>query len=242
MRGPKDMEVLQRRMKGRTDGERSDPVTDADLAADRAVAEVLNARGVPGNFLSEESNEKRDISGYTWLIDPLCGTVPYSTGLAQFGVNVAVAHGLQLEIGVIALPATSEILTAIRGRGAFLNGEPLVVQEPAGDLVDVAISVGDTRSYRGKKLAIANAPGKHYAFSSGSWPLAQVLLGRIHASIHAGVNVHTAAGVCIAKELGLKVTDEHGKDNGDLMNRKGQTLLIAWPRTHAALLAAAEGM
>ena len=109
-----------------------DPVTDADLAADRAVAEVLKARGVPGNILSEESEERRDVSGYTWLIDPLCGTVPFSTGLPHFGVNIALAHGLQLDIGVVALPATGEMLTAVRGRGAFLNGEPLVVEEPRG--------------------------------------------------------------------------------------------------------------
>ena len=202
---------------------------------------MLNASGLPGNLLSEESELQRDDSRYTWLIDPLCGTVPYSTGLPHFGVNVALAYGLQLEIGVIALPATGEILTGIRGRGAFLNGEPLIVEEPAGELVDIAISVGDVRSYKGKKLAIANAPGKHYAFSSGSYPLAQVLLGRIHASMHAGVNVHTAAGVCIAKELGIQVTDEHGNDGGNLMSRESNTLLVAWPRTHAALLAAVDG-
>lgn len=218
----------------------ADPVTDADLAADKAVAEVLKASGLPGNILSEESKEQRDQSGYTWMIDPLCGTVPYSTGLTHFGVNIALARGLQLEIGVIAIPATGEVLTATRGQGAFLNGEPLTVQEPAGDLRDIAISVGDTRSYTGKKLAIANAVGKHYAFSSGSYPLAQVILGRIHASMHVAVNVHTAAGVCIAKELGIKVTDENGKDIANLMNRQGHTLLIAWPRTHAALLAAVE--
>ncbi len=107
-----------------------DPVTDADLAADRAIAEVLKTRGVPGNILSEESEEQRDLSGYTWIIDPLCGTVPFSTGLPHFGVNVAFAHGLQLEVGVVMLPATGEVLTAVRGGGAFLNGQPLLSQEP----------------------------------------------------------------------------------------------------------------
>ena len=219
----------------------ADPVTDADLAADRAVAGVLKARGVPGNILSEESEERRDVSGYTWLIDPLCGTVPFSTGMPHFGVNIALAHGLQLDIGVVALPATGEMLTAVRGRGAFLNGEPLVVEEPPGDPLDVAISVGDTRPYTGRKLAIADAAGKHYSFSSAAYPLAQVILGRLHASLNASVNVHTAAAVVIARELGLKVTDEHGKDVTDLTNRDSDTLLVAWPRVHEALLAAADG-
>ena len=72
----------------------ADPVTDADLAADKAVAEVLKASGPPGNILSEQ----HDQSGYTWMIDPLCGTVPSSTGLAHFGVNIALVRGLQLQI------------------------------------------------------------------------------------------------------------------------------------------------
>lgn len=217
-----------------------DPVTDADLAADRAIAEVLKARGVPGNILSEESEERRDTSGYTWLVDPLCGTIPYSTGLPHFGVNVALAHGLQLDVGVLMLPATGEVLAAVRGGGAFLNGQPLLSQEPPGNPRDVAISVGDPRSYRGRKLAIANAAGNRYIFKSAAYPLAQVLLGRIHASMHAKVNVHTAASVVIAKELGLKVTDEYGEDVG-LMDRASNTLLVAWPRVHEALMAAVEG-
>ena len=58
-----------------------DVVTDADLAADRAIAQVLESRGAPGNLLSEESSIDKGDSRLTWLIDPLCGTLPFSSGL-----------------------------------------------------------------------------------------------------------------------------------------------------------------
>ena len=68
-----------------------DLVADADLASDRAITDTLVARGDTGNILSEESCDYRGDSQRTWLIDPLCGTLPFSTGLAQWGVNIALS-------------------------------------------------------------------------------------------------------------------------------------------------------
>ena len=125
-----------------------DLVTDADLASDRAITDTLEARRDTGNILSEESCDYRGDSQRTWLIDPLCGTLPFSTGLAQWGVNIALSVRSQLEVGVIALPATGEILSAARGHGAFLNGKRLGSEEPRGDLPDVLLAFeGDKRRY-----------------------------------------------------------------------------------------------
>ena len=60
----------------------SDIVTDADIASDKAIADVLTQSGVPGDILSEESRTERGDDQFTWLIDPLCGTLPFSTGLS----------------------------------------------------------------------------------------------------------------------------------------------------------------
>lgn len=95
-----------------------DIVTDADFAADRAIAEVLESRNAPGNVLSEESSIDKGDSRLTWLIDPLCGTRPFSTGLPHWGVNVALSIGRELEIGVVALPPITS--SSVR----FGTGEP----------------------------------------------------------------------------------------------------------------------
>ncbi|MBQ10844.1 MAG: hypothetical protein CMJ45_04770 [Planctomyces sp.] len=107
-----------------------DVVTDADIAADRAIAEVLALRGAPGNVLSEESSIDKGDSRLTWLIDPLCGTLPFSSGLPHWGVNVALSIGDELEIGVVALPTCNVILGAVRGQGAYVNGVRLESREP----------------------------------------------------------------------------------------------------------------
>ena len=215
-----------------------DPVTDADMAADRAIAEVLESRGAPGNILSEESTSDRGGGQLTWLIDPLCGTVPFSTGLPHWGVSVALASGPELEIGVVTLPTTGEVLSAARGRGALLNGRELHTQEPPGALRDIAVSFEvNSRRFSEAQRALASAVGRQYGFGSGVYPLGQVLLGRLHGAVfNAGLNVHNAGAVVIARELGIRVTDEAGNDAAWDRDGAPSSLLVAWPRTHESLL------
>ncbi len=214
-----------------------DPITDADLAADRAISEVLRLHDAPGNVLSEESSYDKGDTRLTWLIDPLCGTLPYSTGLAHFGVSIALRIEDRLEMGVVSLPASGEILSAIRGEGAYVNGERLETTEPPGDPLNVGIAIeGETRPFAGPKKALAEAAGRHYTFGSAAYPLGQVLLGRLHGAVFTEVNVHTAGSVVLARELGTRVTDETGKDLNDTPDPASKALIVAWPLVHAALL------
>ncbi len=223
----------------------SDVVTDADIASDRAIADVLTRSGVPADILSEESNTGKGDGHLTWLIDPLCGTLPFSTGLPHWGVCVALRSGIDLLIGVVALPPTGEVLSAARGRGAFLNGKPLHAQEPPGELQDIGVAIewNSTRFTESQRI-LQSAPGRTYSFQSAAYPIGQVLLGRLHgAAGFEGLSVHTAAGVVIARELGVRVTDEAGAEVIWDPESAPNGLVVAWPRTHEALMRAlAEGV
>ena len=218
----------------------ADPVTDADVESDRAIAGVLNQSGVPGDILSEESSVDRGDGRLTWLIDPLCGTIPFSTGLPHWGVSVALGDGANFLIGVITLPTTGEVLSAAVRHGAFLNGQPLKAQEPPGALQDVGvvIDVVHTREMTPALHALEGAAGRRFSFGSAVYPIAQMLLGRLHGVVFAsGLSVHTAGGAAIASQLGVRVTDVAG--NAPLWNADGTgvgSLVMAWSRTHDALL------
>ena len=216
----------------------SDVVTDADIASDRAIADVLTRSGMPGDILSEESS-KGD-GQLTWLIDPLCGTLPFSTGLPHWGVCIALRSGIDLLIGVVALPTTGEVLSAVRGQGAFLNGRPLHAQEPPGELRDIGVAIeGNNQRFTDSQRILQSAPGRTYSFESAAYPIGQVLLGRLHGVAGlSGLSVHTAAGVVIARELGVRVTDEAGDDVIWEPDSTSNGLVIAWPRTHKALMRA----
>ena len=218
----------------------SDLVTDADIASDKAITDVLTRSGVPGDILSEESRTDRGDGQLTWLIDPLCGTLPFSTGLPHWGVCVALKSGTDLLLGVVALPSTGEVLSAVRRQGAFLNGNPFRAQEPPGELPDIAVGMeGNRQRFTDSQRILESAPGRTYSFQSAAYPMGQVLLGRLHGVAgFSGLNVHTAAGVVIARELGVQATDEAGGDVRWDTGGAPTGLVIAWPRTHWALLRA----
>ena len=70
------------------------------------------------------------------------------------------------------------------------------------------------------------------------------MLGRLHgAAGFEGLSVHTAAGVVIARELGVRTTDEAGDEVIWDPDGAPNGLVIAWPRTHEALMRAlADGV
>jgi fructose-1,6-bisphosphatase/inositol monophosphatase family enzyme len=67
----------------------TDPVTDADLAAERAIRAVLSSRRPADAILGEEGGETGE-GALRWVIDPLDGTVNFLYGLATFAVSIAV--------------------------------------------------------------------------------------------------------------------------------------------------------
>jgi myo-inositol-1(or 4)-monophosphatase len=117
----------QHRIVGREKGPR-DLVSDADLASQERIREVLDAQ-LPGyDFLGEEDDpfaagERQ--SPYRWIVDPLDGTTNYVHGLQQFAVVVALERGDDVIAGVVYDPIADECFAAEQGQGAWLNGRRL---------------------------------------------------------------------------------------------------------------------
>ncbi len=222
-------------------------VTDADIAADRAMVAALKQAGAAGDIVSEESAEERGGEGLDWLIDPLCGTVPFSTGMDHWGINIALRRTGTLELGVVTLPVQGEQLAAARGAGVSRNGQPWAAAAPATKLSEVAVGLeidgGDewARLLKGGLEWVAKASQVN-TFASISYPVTQVLLGRLAAMVVYGVTpVHVAAGCAVALELGLKVTDGAGAPIDWSGDEGREAVVIAWPEVDGELVEAMQG-
>src|SRR3981189_16231 len=102
---------------GKLDGS---PVTEADLAADRIIGEVLARLFPESPALSEECAHlaKPSYDGSFFLIDPLDGTKEFVAGRSEFTVNLAlVTNGTPL-LGIIGAPALGLVWRGLVGRGA----------------------------------------------------------------------------------------------------------------------------
>lgn len=123
----------------------SNPVTDADFAADQLLKKKLLDLLPESGWLSEETVDSpaRLEKEFVWVVDPLDGTKEFVYGIPEFTVSVAlVQNGLPI-FGAIFNPVTDEMFTAEKGKGLFLNGEKTAVTtraEFAGSLVEASRS------------------------------------------------------------------------------------------------------
>src|ERR1700736_955361 len=96
------------------------PVTEADLAADRIIAEGLARLAPHIPQLSEErAREARlPFQDSFFLIDPLDGTKEFVAGRNEFTVNLALVTSGTPLLGIVSAPALGLIWRGIVGRGA----------------------------------------------------------------------------------------------------------------------------
>ena len=104
-----------------------DLVTAIDRRSEKAILATIG-RAFPGHgVLAEESDPRAGDAEHLWVVDPLDGTTNYSRGFPYFCVSVALARAGRVIVAAVYQPLLGELFTAIRGRGAFLNGRPLRV-------------------------------------------------------------------------------------------------------------------
>jgi fructose-1,6-bisphosphatase/inositol monophosphatase family enzyme len=128
-----------------------DLVTDADRLAEEYLTEALTAL-LPGSVVVGEEAVHADPASYAairgtapvWIVDPVDGTRQFVHGDSGFCTLVALVLDGVVHASWTYAPARDEFATAIRGRGAVLDGVPLRSgsPEPGRDL-DIATSHPD---------------------------------------------------------------------------------------------------
>lgn len=102
-------------------------VTEGDLAVQTLVMERL-ARVLPGSlFYAEEKEENTLTDAPTWIIDPIDGTTNFMRGCEHSCISVALAWNRETVMGLIFNPYRDTMYTAIKGQGAWRNGEKMTV-------------------------------------------------------------------------------------------------------------------
>lgn len=108
-----------------------DLVTDVDLACDALISHTLNLAFPDDSLITEETYQPGQLNNLTsaWIIDPLDGTTNFAHHFPHFAVSMAYVQNGQPMVGVIWDEMKQEAFTAIKGQGAFLNGQPIHVSD-----------------------------------------------------------------------------------------------------------------
>ncbi len=120
---------------------RIDLTTEVDHQSEAYLVEQIHRR-FPGHTIdTEESGLISGAGGSCWYIDPLDGTTNYAHAVPVFCVSLAYAEDGRVLLGAVYDPMRDEYFTAERGKGAWLNGEPIHVSE-VSDLISCLVTTG----------------------------------------------------------------------------------------------------
>ncbi|MFF4588355.1 inositol monophosphatase family protein [Streptomyces sp. NPDC001388] len=194
----------------------TDPVTDADLASERAVGTLIASERPEDGLLGEEGSDRASRSGLRWVVDPLDGTVNYLYGIPHCAVSIACQQsygdGWRTVVGAVYDVVRDEMFTAVRGCGAAVSGRPLSVNDPV-ELSAALVATGFSyrAAARARQAAVLPAllPAVRDLRSGGSaaLELCWVAAGRCDAYYEDELALWDwAAGALIVSEAGGTVT------------------------------------
>jgi len=193
-----------------------DLVTEADRKSEKLIVERIKNRWPEHDIIGEEGTRTQLNSDYRWYVDPLDGTTNFAHGFPVFCVSIALEHKKERLAGVLYDPTRDELFAAEKGKGAWLNREPIHVSKTA-DLSESLVATGFPSHKRHKNPNIyfyhqvtLRTHGVRRA-GSAALDLASVACGRFDGFWEFNLNPwDTAAGVLLVKEAGGVVTDFSG--------------------------------
>jgi myo-inositol-1(or 4)-monophosphatase len=222
---------------------RIDLVTEADLASEGHIKELIISHYPTHRILAEESGvsaHSDTAEDYCWIIDPLDGTTNYSHGLPCYAVSIGVERKGEMVIGVIYDPTRDELFAAERRGGATLNGEKIRVSE-IEHLERALLVTGFPYDVRERmdlylpawRKFLEKAQGVR-RLGSASIDMCSVAAGRMDGFWERGLNPwDTAAGWIIVEEAGGRVTMLDGSPFDNYV----ASLLCTNGRVHEEMLA-----
>lgn len=222
----------------------TDPVSDADRAAEQAIRTLLAERRPADAILGEEGGETAaagEASGVRWIVDPLDGTVNYLFQYPQWSVSVAAedADGTTLA-GVVLDPLRGEELSATRSGPLLLGGAQVAASTASRaetlDVALVATGFGYDAGVRARQadvlLQVLPRVRDVRRGGSAALDLAWTALGRCDAYWERGVKPwDVAAGALLCARAGLELHELPAADG------MPSGLLVAPPALAAELLA-----
>lgn len=190
----------------------TDPVSDADLAAERAIRELVE-RHRPGDaVLGEEGGEERAegaASGLRWVVDPLDGTANFIYRIPHWSVSIACEDEDGALAGVVYDPVREELFAAVRDGAATLNGAG-VPGSACADLGRAMVATGfaydaAVRARQGEVVAAVLPRVRDVRrLGSAALDLAWTACGRYDAYFERGVNRwDVEAGLLLCERAGL---------------------------------------
>lgn len=197
----------------------ADFVTGVDYAVEQFVLVELTKHFPDAAVLSEEGGVQFEESEYTFVLDPVDGTTNLIHRYRQSAVSLGLLHNGKPYAGVVYNPFSGELFWAVRGEGAFFNGERMRVSEEK-NISGAVITIGTMpylkmyadRNFEMFKRIYVDAVDIRRSGSS-ALDLCYTADGRCEAFFERGLKAWDfAAGSIILTEAGGKISGWNGEE------------------------------
>ena len=193
---------------------KGNPVTEADIAADDKLKEILTREYPNYGWLSEETRDTPDrlTANRIWVVDPIDGTKEFVEGIPDFVISIGlVENGIPI-LGVIHNPINKNTYTATLGGGIFFNGK----QSTISDKTDFSeISMLNSRSETRQGLWEDYIPLFNKLIPIGSIALKLAMVAANQTDMVASLKPKNewdiCAGHCLINEAGGTLLTIEGK-------------------------------
>ncbi len=189
------------------------PTKLIDQVAEDCVLRFLQDHPLCRTLISEEAG-KVEISGDagTIFLDPIDGTYNAVAGIPFYALSLAYAEGGYVLQGFVEDLASGETFTAIRGKGAWLDGRPMTASRTT-NLDESAMSIYGRKFDPRRVMHIGQKIRRWRLLGASALELSYIGCGRIDGFIDIRGTLRVtdaAAGMLICTEAGGKVSDLEG--------------------------------
>lgn len=219
----------------KSDSGDSEPVTQADKAANEIIVQRLQREFPEDGILAEESidTSRRLSKERVWMIDPMDGTTGFIDGNGDFAVQIGLAENGRPVMGVVYQPLTGVLYRTVRGGGAWIERPEFEVERAqVSDHTDVStMRLAASRNHRSPRMdQVFQAFGFKEEVRRGSVGIKVGLIVERQCDLYIHLSPRTkqwdtCAPEIILHEAGGKLTDLFGQpltyNNPDLQNRNG---------------------
>ncbi|NLN29867.1 MAG: inositol monophosphatase [Bacteroidales bacterium] len=196
-----------------------DLVSYVDKKSEEMLVQKLGLTLPEAGFITEEGTSSKKCGKYCWVIDPLDGTTNFVHGLPPYAISIGLLEDDEPVAGVVYEASGSEIFTAWKNGGAWLNGKAIHVSDTT-KLSDSLIATGFPYNDFGRLDEFLESL-KHFSktthgirrLGSAAIDMAYVACGRFETFYEYGLNPwDIAAATIIVREAGGKVSDFRGNE------------------------------
>jgi myo-inositol-1(or 4)-monophosphatase len=216
-----------------------DPVSEADHAVDALLRERLGGARPDYGWLSEETEDDRSRLDrrQVWIVDPIDGTRAFIRGRNQFAVCAALVSDGEPALAAVLNPATDELFEAVRGRGAWLNGQRIHIRQR--DELAGAHILGGRRALENHAHGALPLGLTFETVNSIAYRICLVACGRYDAciSLNGKSDWDIAAADLVMTEAGGRITDRQDEPfRYNLPTARHGSVIAAAPGLHRQII------